>query len=70
MLFLRSNPLSSMGWHLISSLEPTSKSVAHLADTLLDPEWGFSDAPERAAFNRAYNSPLPIWHYFEGVSVA
>lgn len=55
---------------LISSLEPTSKSVAHLADTLLDPEWGFSDAPERAAFNRAYNSPLPIWHYFEGVSVA
>ncbi|KXN85134.1 Sterigmatocystin 8-O-methyltransferase [Leucoagaricus sp. SymC.cos] len=64
MLLLHSNPLASLGWHI--SDEPTSRSAVHLADTLLDQEWGHSDAPERAAFNRAYESPLPIWHYFEG----
>ncbi|KAF5363268.1 hypothetical protein D9756_001094 [Leucocoprinus leucothites] len=49
-----------------SSDEPTNKAAAHLADTLLDPEWGQSDAPERAPFNRAFGVPIPIWHYFEG----
>ncbi|KXN85135.1 L-sorbose 1-dehydrogenase [Leucoagaricus sp. SymC.cos] len=64
------NDLTSLKGRILKqssdSDEPTSRSAVHLADTLLDQEWGHSDAPERAAFNRAYESPLPIWHYFEG----
>ncbi|KAF5363265.1 hypothetical protein D9756_001091 [Leucocoprinus leucothites] len=64
MLLLSSDPLASMGLHV--SDEPTNKAATHLVDTLLDPEWGHSNAPERAPFNRAFGAPIPIWHYFEG----
>ncbi|KAF5364059.1 hypothetical protein D9756_000982 [Leucocoprinus leucothites] len=64
MLLLSSDPLSSMGWHI--SDEPTNKSAVHLADTLLDPEWGFSDATERSPFNYALGTPDPMFRYFEG----
>ncbi|KAF5364060.1 hypothetical protein D9756_000985 [Leucocoprinus leucothites] len=64
MLFLSSDPLSSMGLHI--SDEPTNKSAVHLADTLLDPEWGFSDAPGRSSFNYAFGTPDSMFRYFEG----
>jgi len=52
---------------LDSSDEPTNKSAAQLADTLLDPEWGHSNAPEKSPFNYALGTDLTLWHYFEGV---
>lgn len=64
MLFSESQPLSSYGWHV--SDEPTNKSAAQLADTLLDPEWGHSNAPEKSPFNYALGTDLTLWHYFEG----
>ncbi|KAJ3571814.1 hypothetical protein NP233_g3494 [Leucocoprinus birnbaumii] len=64
MLFLKSDPLASYCYHV--SDEPTNKSALELANTLLDPEWGYSNAPDRSAFNRALGTPLTLWHYFEG----
>ncbi|KAJ3560868.1 hypothetical protein NP233_g10552 [Leucocoprinus birnbaumii] len=64
MYFLSSTPLGAMGMHV--SDEPTNKSAVELADTLLDPEWGHSDALEKSPFNRAFKTPHPMWHYFEG----
>lgn len=61
---LKTDPLSGYCYHV--SDEPTSKSAVRLADTLLDPEWGYSDLPEKSAFNRAFETPLTLWHYFEG----
>jgi len=53
----------------ISSDEPTNKSAAQLADVLLDPEWGYSDASNKSAFNYASGTDLTIWQWFEGVCV-
>jgi len=54
---------------LNSTDEPTNKSAAQLADTLLDPEWGYSDAPNKSAFNHASGTDLTLWQWFEGVCV-
>jgi len=39
----------------------------YLTDTLLDPEWGFSSAANRACFNRVTGYPQSLYAFFEDV---
>ncbi|KAF9449478.1 S-adenosyl-L-methionine-dependent methyltransferase [Macrolepiota fuliginosa MF-IS2] len=64
MQLLSSNPISSIGLHLAD--EPGNKAASFLTETLLDPEWGPSYAPELSAFNRSTGYTHPLWLYFEG----
>ncbi|KAF5350161.1 hypothetical protein D9756_009106 [Leucocoprinus leucothites] len=64
MQLVSTNPMWSAGMHTVD--EPIGKAAVHLADTLLDPEWGSSYAPEHTAFNRAAGYPRPLYEYLEG----
>ncbi|KXN82887.1 hypothetical protein AN958_01956 [Leucoagaricus sp. SymC.cos] len=64
MQLLSANPMWSVGMHL--SDEPINKAAAHLADTILDSEWGHANSPYKSAFNRSTGYPHALWTYFEG----
>lgn len=80
---LSSNPLSSLSLHLcvpsrslaeikaygLSSTDENNKSAATLTETLSDPEWGHSYAPEHSPFNRWSKYPNSLFSWFEGVSL-
>lgn len=81
---LSSNPLSSLSLHLcvpsshslvknkaygFSSTDENNKSAATLTETLSDPEWGHSYAPEHSPFNRWSKYPKSLFSWFEGVGL-
>lgn len=41
------------------------KMCAFLSEALLDPEWALSSAPNKAAFNKAFDTDLTLWDYYE-----
>ncbi|KXN82185.1 Sterigmatocystin 8-O-methyltransferase [Leucoagaricus sp. SymC.cos] len=63
MQLLSANPMWGVGMHL--SDEPINKAAAHLADTILDSEWGHANSPYKSAFNRSTGYPHALWTYFE-----
>jgi len=48
-----------------NSMDEPFKSASHLPEVLLDPELGHAYEPNKAAFNRSYNTKEDIWSWFE-----
>ncbi|KLO13915.1 S-adenosyl-L-methionine-dependent methyltransferase [Schizopora paradoxa] len=41
------------------------KMCAHLYEALADPEWAFSSAPNKSAFNKAFDFDGTLWEFYE-----
>ncbi|KAF9458941.1 S-adenosyl-L-methionine-dependent methyltransferase [Collybia nuda] len=65
MELLSSNPLSSLAMHFA---DENNKSAATLTETLSDPDWGHSCAPEHTAFNKWSKYPASLFSWYEGAT--
>jgi hypothetical protein len=80
--FLSTNPISSLGFHLCAefmflatyylfgfcSTEENDQAATKLVETLADPIWGPSYAPEHACWNRFSKQPKSLFAYWDSVS--
>ncbi|KAJ6631080.1 S-adenosyl-L-methionine-dependent methyltransferase [Mycena sp. CBHHK59/15] len=59
---LSANPISSLGFHFI---EENDQAGTKLVETLADPTWGPSYAPEHSAWNRFSGQPKSLFAYWD-----
>ncbi|KAJ7152575.1 S-adenosyl-L-methionine-dependent methyltransferase, partial [Mycena crocata] len=59
---LATNPISSLGFHFT---EENDQAATKLVETLADPTWGPSYAPEHSAWNRFSKHPKSLFAYWD-----
>ncbi|KAJ7895694.1 S-adenosyl-L-methionine-dependent methyltransferase [Mycena leptocephala] len=60
--FLSTNPISSLGFHFT---EENDQAATKLVETLADPTWGPSYAPEHACWNKFSKQPKSLFAYWD-----
>lgn len=50
---------------LLSSADEVMKSLSYLTEAVFDPVSGHADDFRDIAFNRAFNTPLSTWEFFD-----
>ena len=49
----------------VDSLDEIHKAGTHLYEAISDPETGHSGEVTHTSFNRAFNTELPVWEWYE-----